>query len=311
MNPLISVIVAAYNAESFLKRCLDSVASQTIPYWECIIIDDGSKDKTGEIADEYAFRDPRFRVFHIDNGGVASARQLGIDNACGEYTIHADSDDWFETTMFEELWNNAQTYNSDMVICDYYEISDDGEHYSIQNPDSSDRTIIWGKMMNTLAGSLWNKLIRRECYTRFHIHFEKGINDEEDKLICLKLLSHEIRVSYLNKAFYHYDRTQNQFSLSNSGYSPAPRLRILKCILDYTDISPVQEYFDNAVFYIAYQAIWLSDNSVFSFNSTFDKFRKYIFRAKGFRFRSKFLIWCRFNHIPVHLSTIKKLLGKQ
>lgn len=309
--PKVSIIVAAYNAERYISRCLDSFAAQTLEDWECIVVDDGSMDRTGVIIDEYAALDHRFRVFHQQNGGVASARQIGIDNVCGEYIIHADSDDWVDSTMLEELWKNAQLYNSDMVICDYYEICGDGEHYSVQNPDSSDRTIIWGKLMNTLAGSLCNKLVRRECYTQFHIRFEKDINEEEDKLICLKLLSHDIRVSYLNKAFYHYDHTQNPISLSNSGYSPVPRLRIMKCILDYTDISPVQEYFDNAVFYIAYQAIWLRDDSFFCFKSTFDKFRKNIFRAKGFPFRSKFLIWCRFFHIPLHLPMIKKLLGKR
>lgn len=308
--PKVSVIVAAYNAEKYLNRCLDSIAAQTLQDWECIVVDDGSKDRTGIIADEYAAKDARFQVIHKENGGVASARETGIENALGEYTIHADSDDWVDKSMLEELFNCAQKHSADMVICDYYEITNGGEYYSIQNPKSNDRITIWGKMMNSLAGSLWNKLIRKDCYERFHIRFEIGINDEEDKLICLKLLSHEISVTYINRAFYHYDKTQNLLSLSNSGYSPIPRLRILENIRNYTDITPIQSYYDNAIFYIAYHALPLNNSPKFNYISVFRPYRKSINRAAGFPLRSKVLVWLRMIHIPVPVTMAKRLFKR-
>ena len=93
-NPKISVIIPVYNAESTLRRCVDSVLAQTFPDFECLLINDGSEDKSGEICDEYAIRDSRVRVFHKGNGGVSSARNVGLDNATGEWIAFVDSDDW-------------------------------------------------------------------------------------------------------------------------------------------------------------------------------------------------------------------------
>lgn len=100
--PKISVIVPVYKAEAYLHRCVDSIIAQTFTDWELLLVDDGSPDRSGDICDEYASKDARIRVFHKENGGVSSARQKGLDEAIGEYTIHADPDDWVEPTMLEE-----------------------------------------------------------------------------------------------------------------------------------------------------------------------------------------------------------------
>ena len=93
-NPAISVIVPGYNAETTICHCVDSVLSQTFTDFECLLINDGSKDKSGEICEEYTAGDSRIRVFHKENGGVSSARNLGLDNATGEWIAFVDSDDW-------------------------------------------------------------------------------------------------------------------------------------------------------------------------------------------------------------------------
>lgn len=107
-NPLISVIVPVYNVEKYLPRCIDSILAQTFKNFELLLIDDGSKDKSGEICDEYAKKDNRIKVFHKENGGVSSARNIGLDNANGEWICFCDADDMFysEETFcinFEEL----------------------------------------------------------------------------------------------------------------------------------------------------------------------------------------------------------------
>ena len=94
MTPKISVIVPVYNVEKYLPRCIDSILSQTFTDFELLLIDDGSPDNCGKICDEYAAKDSRVRVFHKPNGGVSSARNLGLDNARGEWIAFIDSDDF-------------------------------------------------------------------------------------------------------------------------------------------------------------------------------------------------------------------------
>jgi len=93
MNPKISVIVPVYKAEAYLRRCVNSILAQTFQDFEVLLIDDGSPDKSGKICDDYVKKDSRVRVFHKENGGVSSARNLGLDNAVGRYIAFVDSDD--------------------------------------------------------------------------------------------------------------------------------------------------------------------------------------------------------------------------
>ncbi len=108
-DPEICVIVAVYQAEKYLHRCLDSILRQTFPDWECILVDDGSTDLSGAICDEYAQKDSRFRVIHQAHGGVSVARQAALDASKGEYIAFADSDDWVEPAWLEKLCNDSST----------------------------------------------------------------------------------------------------------------------------------------------------------------------------------------------------------
>ena len=130
--PEISVIVPVYKAEKYLHKCVDSLLAQTFPNFEILLIDDGSPDNSGKYCDEFALKDNRIRVFHKENGGVSSARQFGLDNARGEYVIHADPDDWVETDMLDDLYKKAIEDDADMVICDFWIESDYGCIYETQ-----------------------------------------------------------------------------------------------------------------------------------------------------------------------------------
>lgn len=118
MNDLITIIIPVYNVEGYLKRCLDSVVNQTYKNTEIILIDDGSSDNSGKICDEYAQKDNRIKVFHKANGGQSSARNLGIDNASGNYIGFIDSDDWIEREMYEVLYRNIVMYDADVSDID-------------------------------------------------------------------------------------------------------------------------------------------------------------------------------------------------
>lgn len=213
MRPLISVIVPVYNAEKYLHRCVDSILAQTFTDFELILIDDGSIDCSRTICEKYATNDKRIKVIHKSNGGVASARQIGIDNAIGNYTIHADPDDWVEPNMLDELYKKAIEKNADMVICDFY-LHTNGKCItrSQKIPEENSEIALTALLSHKLHGSLCNKLIRRDCYSKFNIGFVKGLNFCEDYLVCVKMLRNNIKVAYLNKAFYYYD----QFTNSNS-----------------------------------------------------------------------------------------------
>lgn len=161
---LVTIVVAVYKAERFIHKCVDSLLGQTYPHIEVILVDDGSPDRCGAICDEYATRDPRVKVVHQSNGGVARARQAGIDHATGQYVIHADPDDWVEPDMIEELLANALRTGADMVICDYFSDCGDSMSYNSQHlpPLSSSQDLFPRLADGALHGSLWNKLVRRE-----------------------------------------------------------------------------------------------------------------------------------------------------
>lgn len=213
LHPKVSVIVPVYKAEKYLRKCVDSLLAQTLADIEILLIDDGSPDSSGTICDEYAASDPRVRVFHKENGGVSSARQMGSDNAQGEYVIHADPDDWVESTMLEELYNKAIEERADMVICDYYKNAGSRQIYVRQRPKALGGNGLIRELFQQLHGSCWNKLVRRVCYSENNVRFPEGISYREDLIFNIRLLKHTKRVSYLPQAFYHYVQFLNENSL--------------------------------------------------------------------------------------------------
>lgn len=116
--PSVSVIVPCYNVEKYIGECLDSLKKQTLGSIEFLLINDGSTDSTGEIIDQFAEKySPKFKAFHKPNGGLSDARNYGIDRATGEYIGFVDSDDWVDETMFEEMYEKADSTNSEIVVC--------------------------------------------------------------------------------------------------------------------------------------------------------------------------------------------------
>lgn len=205
-NPKISVIVPVYNVEQYLPRCIDSIIAQTFTDFELLLIDDGSNDNSGKICDMYAEKDKRIRVFHKKNGGVASARQTGIDNADGLFSIHVDSDDWISPTMLYEMYKKIVKDEADILISDFYVESIKGSFYKKQRTTSKNSTeILIDILRNKLFGSLWNKLIRHSLYKKYNIRFIKGVNYCEDVLVLSQLLLNDLKISFLHQGFYHYD----------------------------------------------------------------------------------------------------------
>lgn len=196
-----------YNAEKTVERMLDSIISQTFRDWELIAVDDGSTDNSGQILDSYAAKDSRIHVIHKSNAGVAAARQDGIDHAKGIYTIHADSDDWVESRMLEDMLSVAKDDNADIVIADFFtDVEGRPSKVSVQRPESLDATdILHGLYAKGLFGGLWHKLIKKSAYDKANARFHEGINYCEDLLLLTQLLTNsQPKIAYIPKAYYHY-----------------------------------------------------------------------------------------------------------
>lgn len=197
----VSIIVPIYNAENYIKRCLNSLQNQSIDHYEVILVDDGSTDCTLEILSEYSQRYPNiFKVISICNGGQGKARNQAIKYAKGEYIAFADSDDFMEITMYEELYNYAVGFNYDLVVCPYYRVSSDGEIYSIELKALNDIT-----MLNT---SPWNKLFRRDIWIKNNVCFAENLW-YEDVLAIYQYSFSCSSIGFYNKPLYYYVYREN------------------------------------------------------------------------------------------------------
>lgn len=207
--PIFSIICAVYNAQNTIKKCIDSILSQTVKDWELLLIDDGSTDDSSKICDEYASRDNRIKVIHKKNEGVAATRQCGIDIAQGEYMIHVDPDDWIENNTLELMYNSSKSTNSLIAICDYSLIDNSGVTYIDQKPERLDSlSMMDGIFSGRLLGGVCNKLIHRDLYKTGGGNFQPDINYCEDVLFLSKICNGPaFPVSHVNKALYNYDKS--------------------------------------------------------------------------------------------------------
>lgn len=207
---LISVIVPAYNAEKMLKKSIDSIILQTYKKIEVIIIDDGSKDNTGEIADLYAVQDKRVRVIHTNNGGEAKARNTGITEARGEFIAFCDADDYMHPKMLEHMYNIAMTDRSDMVICSFNYVDEEGKKLKWYKPQFKNYKLTSKKaqkeflMSINIEGFAWNKLIRKSLFIENNIRYDENRVSYCDVVAAYRLIESSMNISMLNEKLYDY-----------------------------------------------------------------------------------------------------------
>ncbi len=209
-QPLISVIVPVYNAELYLKKCVDSIRNQTYKNLEIILVNDGSPDHCGEMCDEMAKEDARIRVFHKENGGQSSARNLGLDNMTGAYVGFVDSDDWIEPNMYQTLYELICQHNAQISACGCYLDYSDGQFsFFNTNYPQENQTVIYS-MMQALEESFHNKRITYSpCDKLYHasifadLRFTEG-RIYEDMEIIPKCIERTQCVAYFPTPLYHY-----------------------------------------------------------------------------------------------------------
>ena len=198
-SPQISVIIPVYNIETYLPRCLNSILSQTFSDFEVLLIDDGSTDKSGIVCDEYALKDKRIRVLHKENGGVSSARNMGLDNAKGKWISFIDGDDYIS----EDFLFLGDTNGIDVIQKSYTtKMPNEYEHFCpVKEGVIKNKEELFKFYVQKRDNALWNKIISFDIIR--NKRFDENISIGEDFLFFLSLLS-DINV-------YKFDKTGTYF----------------------------------------------------------------------------------------------------
>lgn len=214
MMPKLSVIIPVYNVTPYLRVCLDSVLAQTITDWECVCVDDGSTDGSGKVLDEYAARDPRFRIVHQPNNGVAQARQVGLSAARGEYVGWVDPDDWIEPHHFQVMLEKIELERADMAWSGYVLEEDGRATVSEMSCAEDSHAMAEGILSGQVMGTLWAKVYRRSAIESSGATFGGGeCAIMEDTYFLLGFLCAGVRIARIDDASYHYIRHEG--SLTN------------------------------------------------------------------------------------------------
>lgn len=202
---MISIVIPIYNTEKHLHSCVDSILAQTFLDFELILINDGSKDASGKICDEYAQKDARIRVFHKENGGVASARNLGIENAIGEWITFVDSDDFIPLGALHNLTRNNY---EDLIVGGYKNHCSDKLIVATDEKEVIDKfsfkEFLSHNINITLFRTPWCKLFKKEIIDRENLRFDESLVFGEDTVFVTTYLLHCNSIRINNKYCYNY-----------------------------------------------------------------------------------------------------------
>lgn len=315
--PKISVIVPVYNTDKYLHKCVDSILNQTFTDFELLLINDGSKDCSGEICDEYAQKDSRVRVFHKANGGVSSARNLGLDNAIGEYILFIDGDDWIEQTMCEELYNKAVKENAEIVYSDFKMIFEDNEEYYPTAKYSPDKI---GVVKNFIS-SVWTCLVimiaKRELYLVNNLKSPTHLSYCEDFWLSVRLFHYSKKIAKINKAFYNYYRINTASRINNldKKTEKEEQTAYLETIEFFKEHGLLEEYEQELSWRIlkSKQELVLDSSRHDEFLEIFPTSHKYIWTCPYINKKLKIMMWLLSNKMRPLLNLIintRTLLGR-
>lgn len=217
-HPIVSVIVPVYKAENTLEKCVNSILSQNLTNLEIILVEDGSPDRSGEVCEDLARKDDRIRVLHKENGGAASARNMGIDNAKGSYIGFVDSDDYIAPDMYETLMKLLEDHNlpyidSSKIILKNNVLSNHVDTDSLKTVNGEEAI---GHLLDwTGNSSLCTRLFRAEVFKDgFRIPVGKRV---EDFIFCIRLFDkYQIDATY-DHAFYYVVSHEESVTQSGGG----------------------------------------------------------------------------------------------
>lgn len=237
--PLLSVIVPVYNAEQYLRCCLDSIVNQTYTNLEIICVNDGSSDASGQILDEYAARDQRIVVIHQQNAGQAVARNVALDRATGDWIANVDSDDYLEKEAYAKV---VSCFSDDVdmvwignhVVCDFDDRLKKSQEcfYALKYEGKQS---LDGIPVASMSGAVWNKIIRRSLLEKYGIRYPKGVIFED--LCYFAQVAPLLRSVYFlpDKLYYYLQREDSTMGVARTGASDKSRdvLKIIKPMYEF------------------------------------------------------------------------------
>ncbi len=222
MYPLVSVIIPVYNVEPYVEKCLISLCNQTYEEIEIIVVDDGSTDQSGEISNNIARKDNRISVYHIANGGVARARNYGIEVAKGEYIVFSDSDDILEENYIKKAVSSIS--DAEYVSCAFETINEKNKTMKIDYMSFYGKSVLCTEYLKEMSkyqagaywGANWGKLYKSNIIKKFNIRFESDVGFAEDFRFNLEYLKYVNKVALIHDPVYYY-RIDTRGSLSKKG----------------------------------------------------------------------------------------------
>ncbi len=207
-NHLVSIIVPIYNVEKYLEKCINSILNQTYKNIEVILVNDGSKDNSGNICEIYAKNDNRIKVIHKENGGLSDARNYGIKASSGKYLCFVDSDDYISNNFVELLLKNLLITDSDICACNFYYVDEDNKiwkhrelEYKVYNKSEGIFDILTENQNTSIM--VWNKLYKADLFKKNHILFDVG-KIHEDTFIMYKLYDKSKKICLIENHLYYY-----------------------------------------------------------------------------------------------------------
>lgn len=222
-SPLISIIIPVYNVEKYVTRCLDSIIKQTYSKLEIIVVDDGSTDSSGRICDEYKRRDERINVIHKSNGGLSDARNVGIDEACGEYISFVDSDDWVTNDYIDSMYRVLVANACDIVICGSRNVSE--EDVREKKTKEKSKVCFNGEAVKQLlyqriSTSAYGKLYKFDLWNDVRFQVGKLYEDVEPVYMVFQKSKKVIMTNKCNYYYFHRPESivNQKFSIKKMDY---------------------------------------------------------------------------------------------
>lgn len=237
IEPLLSIIVPVYNAELYLKRCVRSIQNQLWKNFELILVDDGSSDQSGILCDQLSKEDRRIRVIHKKNGGAASARNVGLDIASGDYIGFVDSDDWISQEMYERLFDLMRKFEADIACCGirYLSIDNRTERYINNNLDDfmvldTEQALVEYLKYKNISSGVVDKLYRKFVFEKNRFH--EGIT-HEDALIVPRCISCAKKIVYSAEPMYQCFLSPDSVSRRSFSLNRFDRIYVWKLNVDF------------------------------------------------------------------------------
>jgi glycosyltransferase involved in cell wall biosynthesis len=319
MTPKVSVIVTIYNREKYIESCAISLFEQTMNDMEYIFVDDASTDKSllllEDVLKKFPHRKAYTKIIHLTkNGGVSNARQIGLLNATGEFVIHADSDDWVDNNMYEELYKKAIETKADIVGCNFIHEYSNSHYLHYQQYCNSKEENIRQLLRGAIHPSLCTSLARMSIIKDNDLSFPIGFNMGEDLLFNLKLYVYSNIIAFIDTAPYHYRHTEDSSSFDISIDSVNSGIKIAKMIESFMRTNKIYDYYSNDIEYRKFSMksslIWdLSDYEKYNlWLKIFPETHKLIWSFKQINWKLRLELWLASHHMYYIAKCLMKLL---